>query len=278
MASIPPEQLKFYAEFIEKNLGIIYQDTNFFQLEHRLLDVMTQMGLSGPDELYSKARAGMDPTMRELLLDLATNNETSFFRDVGVFQTLQNHIIPMIASLPSAPPIIRVWSAAGSTGQEAYSIAMVFEQMKEQGANPPDYFIHVSDFSERVLNRARDGVYSQLEIQRGLPARFMVNFFTKDNDNKWSVKPELKANMSFKRINLLDPWFFAQPFHVVFCRNVLIYQSVENKAQVVDRIYHNLVDGGVLVMGAAESLLGVSDKFEQMQPATSVFYRKPLPK
>lgn len=276
MSHIPSEQLKFYAEFIEKNVGIIYQDANFFQLEHRLLDVVTQLGLSGPDELYTKAKSGIDSTLKELLLDLATNNETSFFRDVGVFQTLQNHIVPMIMDLPSAPPVIRVWSAAGSTGQEAYSIAMVFENMKELGTYTGDYFIHVSDYSERVLNRARDGVYSQLEIQRGLPARFMVQYFSKDSENKWIVKPELKAKMSFKRINLLDPWFFAQSFHIVFCRNVLIYQSVENKSQVVERIYQNLVDGGVMIMGAAESLLGVSDKFEQMQPAASVFYRKPI--
>lgn len=268
------DKLKFFADYIEKQLGIIYSDTNYFQLEHRLNDITIQLGLKDTEELWHKAKLSIDGQFKALLLDLATNNETSFFRDSHIFQGIEHCLIPELKKKNSFLPSIRFWSAAASTGQEAYSIAMIMDQLKKVYPDTPEYSIFLTDYSERVLNRAKTGKYTQLEVQRGLPAKNLITYFSKSEDNNWTINNTIKSHLSFKQLNLLDNWSFPEDFHVVFCRNVLIYQSVENKKIVVDKIHKSLATGGFLVMGAAESLLGISNQFEQIQYQNAVYYRK----
>lgn len=268
------DQLKFFANYIEKQLGIVYTDTNYFQLEHRLSDITIQLGLSSTEELWKKAVISIDGNFKALLLDLATNNETSFFRDLGVFQAFEAAVIPEIIQKNPNIDKIKIWSAASSTGQEPYSLAIIMENAARTGKNWPDYSILATDVSERVLKRGMDGIYSQLEVQRGLPARYLISFFDKNTDNQWLIKPELKSKIKFQKMNLLDPWFHASSFDVIFCRNVLIYQSVENKTQVIAKISESLKSGGVLFLGAAESMLGLSNDFEQTHYNNSVYYVK----
>lgn len=268
------EKLKFFADYIEKQLGIIYSDTNYFQLEHRLSDITIQLGLKDTDELWQKAKLSIDGQFKALLLDLATNNETSFFRDSHIFHGIEHCLIPELKKKNSFMPSIRFWSAAASTGQEAYSIAMIMDQLKKANPEMPDYSILLTDYSDRVLNRAKNGRYTQLEVQRGLPAKNLITYFTKAEDNTWTINNSIKSHLTFQQLNLLDNWNYNDQFHVVFCRNVLIYQSVENKKQVVEKIHKSLTPGGFLVMGAAESLLGISNDFEQVQYQNAVYYRK----
>lgn len=265
--------LKFFADYIESQLGIIYNDANYFQLEHRLKEICFQLGLKDIGELYMKALGGIQGNLRNSLLDLATNNETSFFRDPNIFKAFSGYIIPETVKMLKTSAI-QIWSAACSSGQEVYSLVMEYENGKKANSSWPAYRITATDISDTVLKRAESGIYSQLEVQRGLPAKMLIENFVKDSDNTWRVKTELKGVLSFRKLNLLESWGSMGPFHVVFCRNVLIYQNVDNKKKVVEKIYQMLHPRGFLIMGAAESLFGINDNFEQVSFSGSVFYRK----
>jgi chemotaxis protein methyltransferase CheR len=270
--------LNFFADYIFKQLGIVYRDSNFYQLDTRLQEISNQLGFSGPDALHAAAVVAMTPQMKMLILDIATNNETLFFRDPFVFASLEREIFPPIAKANSSAPI-KIWSAACSYGQEPYSLAMLLEKMKSMFPNLR-YEITATDISERALTAAKAGVYSQLQIQRGLPAPMLVKNFTKQKRGEieydWEINPELKRHISFKKLNLTEPFGAIGPFDVVLCRNVLIYQSVEGKRDIIKRIYDRLNPGGILIMGAAESMLGVSDSFEMMRLEKVTFFKRPL--
>lgn len=265
--------LRFFASYIESQLGIIYVEANFFQLEHRLKDISTQLGYEGVDALYAQAKNGISGMMKSLILDLATNNETSFFRDGSIYKALSGLIIPEICS-SGFKSSIKVWSAASSSGQEAYSIAMELAELSKTRTDVPPIHMLVSDVSDTILKRAEKGQYSQLEIQRGLPAKLMVQYFEKVDNDHWKVKPALQHGMSFKKINLLEDWGTIGTFDVVFIRNVLIYQNVENKKKVIEKVYEKLSPQGFLILGAAESLFGISDKFDQVSHDNAIVYRK----
>ncbi len=266
-------KLKFFADFIEKELGIIYSETNYFQLEHRLNNITTLLGFKDLEDLYNKAKSSIDGQMRALLLDLATNNETSFYRDQSIFKALSEHMIPELLKIPGKSSL-NLWSAASSSGQEAYSVTMELELYRVAHGVNFNWHMLVSDVSDTILKRAQSGVYSQLEVQRGLPARQLVQFFEKEGEESWRVKSELRSHMDFKKINLLQDWGLIGPFDIVFCRNVLIYQNVDNKKKVIENILKKLNPGGYLILGAAESLLGLSDSFEQVVSGTAILYRK----
>lgn len=274
--ALDPAKLRFFADFIEAKLGIVYAEANHFQLERRLQEIATLLGARGPDELYERAKGGIDGAFQDLLLDVATNNETSFFRDASMFRALEDVVVPSL--LKDHPPrsSLRIWSAAASTGQEAYSVAMTLERMRAAGTLPVPYSLLATDFSERVLKQAAEGVYSQLEVQRGLPARNLVQCFVKQGDARWAIKPEYKAHVSFRKLNLLGDWPGIPTFDLVLCRNVLIYQSPANKSKVVRRIHDRLAPGGILILGATESLIGAPERalFREEHAGGAFFYRK----
>ncbi len=271
------EKLSFFATFIEQNLGIVYSEINYFQLEMRLNDIMSFLGFNSPDEMYSSAVQGISGSFRELLLDAATNNETSFFRDPSAFQIILDQLIrPQIATFSSSVPY-RIWSAACSNGQEPYSLAMMLSH--EFGSLFPGCFeILATDFSTRVLNYAKLGRYSQLEVQRGLPIHYLLNFFSKivgeRGEDVWQLKHELQRPITFKQMNLLEKSPDSEKFNLILCRNMLIYQNVENKKYILSRITNCLHKGGYLVMGAAESLIGLSDDYDLVSFDRVVLYRK----
>ena len=265
--------LKFFADFIEAELGIIYVEANYYQLEHRLKNIATQLGFSDLTELHRSARSGILGQLRTLLLDIATNNETSFFRDGAIFKALSEAIIPELIKSDTKRSL-ELWSAASSAGQEVYSIAMEIDQARKLNPAIPPLHILASDVSETILKRAETGRYTQLEVQRGLPARFMVQYFDKNDQDEWVVKGNLREGLTFKKLNLLHDWKNIVPFDIVFCRNVLIYQGVENKTKIIKKIWSNLNPGGFLVLGAAESLFGLSQDFDQIVHGSAVFYRK----
>jgi chemotaxis protein methyltransferase CheR len=273
--SLDPSILKYFANFIEKEIGIIYSDTNYFQLEHRLNDITTLLGFKDFNELYEKAKSSIHGQMRDMLLDLATNNETSFFRDAGIFKMIPEFIVPEIQKNNPALMTLNIWSAASSTGQEPYSVAISLDQTQKANVHFPSYSMTVTDFSERVLKRTQEGLYSQLEVQRGLPAKLLISYFDKEGENHWRIKSILRSKMQFRQLNLLEPFpMNLGKYDLVLCRNVLIYQRVENKTAVIKKIHSLLNDRGFLILGAAESLIGLSNDFNQVQHGTSVAYQK----
>lgn len=265
--------LKFFADYIEAELGIIYVEANYFQLEHRLKDIAVQLGYANLKELHQAAALGIAGQMKSLLLDLATNNETSFFRDQAIFKALSEYMIPDILTSKDKTHL-NFWSAASSSGQECYTIAMEIDQARLTNFSIPVLKMLASDVSDTILKRAEAGSYSQLEVQRGLPAKLLLHYFDKNEQDKWIVKPVLRNGITFRKINLLHYWGAIGPFDVVFCRNVLIYQSVENKIKIIKEICQHLNPGGFLILGAAESLFGLSQDFSQLVHGGAVFYKK----
>ncbi len=274
-------QIAFFASFIESKLGIVYTKDNFYQLEKRLLDIATQLNLSGIEELHATAQIGMPVQMRALILDLSTNNETSFYRDAGLFKAIEDHILPEARWSGDHPEPLRIWCAATSTGQEVYSLAILLNVWQQKNSNRKFTFF-ATDYSTRVLQQAQQGVYSQLEVQRGLPSVTLARYFHNQSSEgtnsahapKWAVNDELKRNITFKQLNLLDDWGPIGPFDIVLCRNVLIYQNIENKKKVIAEIHKRMAPGGHLILGAAESLMGLSNDFTQIEYDRTVMYKK----
>jgi chemotaxis protein methyltransferase CheR len=268
---ISKDVLKFFAAYIERELGIVYSESNFFQLESRLHQIAKQMGKT-TDEILVSSYNQIYGDFKNLLLDTATNNETSFFRDKAVFRSLAKNILPEIAEEKGPGQVIRIWSAACSTGQEPYTLAMLLNEEHEAGKIPP-FQIVATDYSTRALERAKKGVYSQLEVQRGLPATHLVKYFDQVDDS-WKVSSELQRKIEFQHFNLLDKWNILGPFDLIFCRNVLIYQKIEKRKEIIARLADYLTPKGYLVLGATESMMGLSDRFESVLLDGASFNRK----
>ncbi len=270
-ADIGPDHLKFFAGFIERETGIVYSEGNFFQLENRLKQIAKQMG-KPIESLFVSSFNQITGDFRKLLLDLATNNETSFYRDKALFISLAKNILPEIIKkkTPGAP--LRIWSAACSTGQEPYTIAMVLLDYKEKNLLP-DFKIEATDICEPILDRAKAGVYTQLEVARGLPTSNLLKYFTQDGEN-WHVNIKLKSHITFSKLNLLQDWNVSGPYDLIFCRNVLIYQSIDNKKKIIERFQRYLASHGYLIMGATESIFGLSTSFKSVLLDKATFYQR----
>jgi chemotaxis protein methyltransferase CheR len=269
---LQPDQLKSFARFIESELGIVYSEANYFQLQSRIDEIAGILGLKDDAAVAELARGGITGQLKQCLLDRATNNETSFFRDPKVFTAIHRHLLPQLLASRRAMGPLRIWSAASSFGQEPYSLAMT---CREVMAGKPDAKVEIlaTDISERALKRASAGLYSQLEVQRGLPTLQLVKYFDKTADDHWQIKSTLKDLVRFQAQNLLHPLERLGQFDLILCRNVLIYQSVENKKEILTRLARCLAPGGYLILGAGESLLGLTDAFRQSQCEGVYFYQ-----
>ncbi len=263
--------LGFFAKLIEKELGIIYSQTNLFQLQTRLEEVTKTLGLTSVDALYTEAKQGLSGVKLQVLLDVATNNETSFFRDRGVFDYLEAHILPEILKKPSGT--VKIWSTASSYGQEPYSLSMLISQLAEKGIKAP-VSILATDISQRALQRAKTGRYSHLEVQRGLTAPTLLKFFKQDSEGWWKINDQEQKRVEFKTQNLLSNLSVVDQFDLVLCRNVLIYQTIESKKDIISRIARHIRPGGYFVMGTGETLMGLSDEFEFVRTGSVIIYRK----
>lgn len=266
--------LVFFAKYIESELGIIYSETNYYQLQNRLEQIIKLVGADDIQNLYQKAQNGITGMFRQMLLDIATNNETSFFRDIKVYQALEQQILPSLCEVHPKGEPLHIWSAASSTGQEPLSICMTLNEWNIKNKWSISCKIIASDISERALSRARSATYSQLEVQRGLPVSTLVKYFSKGKDDTWTASPELTKNIEYRSLNLKHPFPFVQQFDLIFCRNVLIYQSVESKIEILNRITKVLRPDGILVLGAGESLLGLSSDYCHLSADGVVVYKK----
>lgn len=267
---LPPEKIKFFARFIEKELGIVYSDSNYFQLHNRLEELGTLLNLGSAEQIWERAQKGIDGHLKQALLDISTNNETSFFRDPKVFTAIEKELIPKW--MEAKKNSIRIWSAASSYGQEPFSIAMLLDEARQLYPFLKGEIV-ATDIAEKVIKRAQEGKYTQLEVQRGLSAKRLVKYFEKTQDNFWTLKPEIRKKVHFQRQNLLKPFDGLGKFDLILCRNVLIYQKVEGKQKVIEKMVDRLNPGGYLILGAGESLLGVSDRFSMVNASGTIFYQ-----
>ena len=266
--------LLFFAKYIESELGIVYADHNYFQLQNRLEEIAKLLSVESIEKLFTQAEAGITGPFKQLLLDLATNNETSFFRDPRVFKAIEQVVLPNFLKNEPQGTQLRIWSGASSTGQEALSLAMLISEWNLKASKNIPFSILGTDISERILLRAQKADYSQLEVQRGLPTPYLVKYFQKNDQDRWIANATLTSHIQFKKQNLLAPFSFSQKFHLILLRNVLIYQALPSKIEILRRVTEMLAPDGVLILGSGESLLGLSSDYHQTAHEGAVIYLK----
>ena len=258
---ISPENFKFIQDFARDTAAIVMEPGKEYLAETRLTPIAIQAGFKTLDEFVAQLRTNRNGTLfNEQVIDALTTNETSFFRDFHPFETLKQHILPSLIEQRAGLRKLTIWSAASSTGQEAYTIAML---IRENFPELKDWNISIlgTDLSPTVLAQARQGAYSQLEVNRGLPAPLLLKYFTKV-ETKWVLKDEIKKMVEFRQMNLFKPWPILPMFDVVFIRNVMIYFDVETKKSILKRIRQCLQPQGCLFLGTAETTLNIDPEWQ----------------
>ncbi|MBV9076901.1 MAG: protein-glutamate O-methyltransferase CheR [Methylobacteriaceae bacterium] len=255
--------------FLKARSGLHLGPEKGYLLQIRLAPILRDAGLASLAALAGTLRSGRDPDLAAQVVAAMTTNETSFFRDRAPFEALQRSILPRLVEARAASRRLRIWSAAASTGQEAYSVAMILAEMAP-ALEGWTVDIVATDISAEVVARAKAGRYSQFEVQRGLPIRLLLTHFEQGPDG-WVISPELRRAVDFRVQNLLDPLERLGQFDVVFCRNLLIYLDAETKRRVLAAVGGRLARGGFLCLGSTETVLGISHAWEQDAEAPSFF-------
>lgn len=268
--SLSPDTFTFVADLVRRRSAIQLESGKEYLVESRLLPLARQAGLADVDAYVRALRNAPRPVDLEAVVEALTTNETSWFRDAQPFQALADHVVP--ALLDGRPgfgaPTLRIWSAACSSGQEPYSIAMVLADAVPH----VQLRILASDLSQQMVDRARAGRYSQLEVNRGLPAPMLVRHFTRAGAD-WEIAANLRQSITFQKHNLLDTPPTGGPFDVVFLRNVLIYFDLATKREVLRRVQQVLRPGGYLLLGAAETTIGIDEGWERVAAGRGSVYR-----
>jgi chemotaxis protein methyltransferase CheR len=274
MIKLKPEERQTVAQYIHSICAITLDQTKDYLIESRLNAVMTHSGCSSFSELVNRCKADSSGALKRSIIDEITTNETLFFRDTSPFDLLRFKIVPEIidrrARSAGVVPI-RIWSAACSTGQELYSIAII---LKELLGDLSRYSIRLvgTDISDQAVSRASEGAFSQLEVERGLTAAIREKCFT-PHPRGWKIRDELRGMVSFRKLNLMDDFSSLGKFDVVFCRNVAIYFNERDRASLFTRIGQRLENDGSLLIGSMESLSNLCPQFESKRHLRSVFYQ-----
>jgi chemotaxis protein methyltransferase CheR len=266
--SLTHDTFDFVADLVRRRSAIQLEPGKEYLVESRLLPLARDGGHDGVDGYVRAVRAGRRESDLADIVEALTTNETSWFRDATPFSALRTHVVPALRADRPVLDRVRVWSAACSTGQEPYSIAMTLAEVLGPSTRVE---ITATDLSDQVLAQARSGRYSQLEVNRGLPAPMLVRYFRR-NGADWQIADELRTAVSFQKHNLLDATP-AGPFDIVFLRNVLIYFDLETKRSILSRVHRALRPGGFLVLGAAETTIGVDGDWERVPVERGSVYR-----
>jgi len=253
-----PLDYDFLRKLLKERSGLDLSADKQYLVESRLTPLARKAGLAGIPELVQKMKGGAEALTVDVV-EAMTTNETFFFRDKIPFDHLRDTIVPMLLASRASRKTLRIWSAACSTGQEPYSIAMC---LKEKGAALAGWRIEIvgTDLSQEVLEKSKAGIYSQFEVQRGLPIQLLVKYFTQ-NGELWQISPELRGMVQHKQLNLLQDLSHLGKFDVIFCRNVLIYFDQPTKINIFERMARIVEPDGMLMLGAAESVVGITDAF-----------------
>jgi chemotaxis protein methyltransferase CheR len=267
-----PTDFDFIAAMVRERSGLVLSADKTYLVESRLAPIARRDGFPSIDELVTAIKVRRDSKLIDSVVDAMTTNETFFFRDKTPFDIFEQTILPELVARKRGGTI-RVWCAAASTGQESYSLAMVADAM---GARMGGCKLEIlgTDISERCLEKAKAGVYTQFEVQRGLPVQMLLKHFKKEGD-AWKIDDRLKANIRFRPMNLLDDFRGLGRFDAIFCRNVLIYFDAQTKKQVLERMSLQVEGPGYLLLGAAESVLGVTDTFKPMAGQRGLYAQDP---
>jgi len=255
------EDIEHLSAMLKTRSGLILGSDKTYLIESRLAPVARREGFSSVAALLTALRTKRDEKLMVLVTDAMTTNETFFFRDKVPFDQFKSDVLPALAKTRLNGEI-KIWCAACSTGQEPYSLAMLMEESRAQFPRV-NLDILATDISDRCLEKAQSGLYTQFEVQRGLPITMMVKNFEKV-DEMWRISPKMRQSIRFKKLNLLDDLRGMGRMDVIYCRNVLIYFDLETKKKVLEQMAQLLPDDGYLFLGAAETVLGITDAFKPM--------------
>jgi chemotaxis protein methyltransferase CheR len=272
-ASLPSGKLTaqnyaFLQAYILRESGIVIDEDKRYLVESRLLPILRKEKILSLDLLCERLESGASIALSQQVIEAMTTNETLFFRDGAVFEALRTQVLPAIFDSLRGKRKARIWSAAASTGQEAYSLAML---VREAGKGSDEVEIIGTDLSEQVLERARQGKYVQFEVDRGLPASLLLNYFTRIG-LEWQLKDEIRRMVRFEQLDLRRNLDIMTPCDLVLCRNVLIYFNAETKKRILAAIRSVLAPGGTLVLGCAETVINIDDGFQRKMIGQSTFY------
>ena len=253
-----PLDYEYLRKLLKERSGLDLSPDKQYLVESRLIPLARKVGLTGITELVQKMKAGSEALTSEVV-EAMTTNETFFFRDKVPFDHLRETMLPALLQARASRRSLRIWCAASSTGQEPYSIAMC---LKELGAALAGWRVEIigTDLSQAVLEKSRAGIFSQFEVQRGLPIQMLVKHFTQIGE-LWQLNPDIRAMVQYRQLNLLHDFAQLGTFDVIFCRNVLIYFDQDTKAGIFERLAKVVEADGFMVLGAAESVVGISDAF-----------------
>jgi len=257
-----PQDFDYLRQFLRQRSGLVLSAEKQYLAESRLLPVARKHGLGGLTELLAKLRNAAAVPLTVEVVEAMTTNESFFFRDKVPFEHFCSTIMPALMAARAREKRIRIWCTACATGQEPYSLAM---NLKGLGAALAGWKVDIlaTDISNEVLARAKAGIYNQFEVQRGLPIQSLVKFFAQVGET-WQIAPEIRAMVQFRPLNLLNDFSPLGHFDLVFCRNVLIYFDQPTKIDVLNRLARQMPSDGFLILGAAETVVGLTDAFKPM--------------
>lgn len=271
--NIKPDEIQLFAKYIYGLTGIHIEASKAYLIETRLGRLLEAERCESYSEFYHKAKANGSKALEKKIIDAITTNETLFFRDTNPFELLKYKILPEVIDRQATKSMgtpIRIWSAACSTGQEIYSIAIVIKELL--GNSGVNVKITGTDLSDAAIQQASYGSYNKFEIERGLPQSSLQRYFKADGAN-WKIKDELRAMATFRKFNLMDSFSAMGKFDIIFCRNVAIYFTLEDRMKLFNKIADALEPDGFLIIGSTESLTGVCPRFVPKRHLKSIFYQ-----
>ncbi|MFC1234362.1 MULTISPECIES: CheR family methyltransferase [unclassified Vibrio] len=269
--TISDQEYRDFSRFLESQCGIVLGDSKQYLVRSRLSPLVNKFKLDSLSDLLRNVVTGRNRELRIAAVDAMTTNETLWFRDGYPFTVLAEKLLPEVAERKRP---IKIWSAASSSGQEAYSMAMtILETQQKRPGLIPNVSITATDISASMLDMCRAGVYDSLALGRGLSPERRRTYFEDAGDGRMKVKDNVKRFVNFRPQNLMESYVLLGKFDIVFCRNVLIYFSPDMKSQVLNSIANSLNPGGYLLLGASESLTGLTDRFEMVRCNPGIIYR-----
>jgi chemotaxis protein methyltransferase CheR len=268
VAEINPENYRFLQEYVYSQVGIVLDEGKQYLFQSRLANIVKQLSLGSINDLCAQLHSTGDSGVGHQIAEAMTTNETYFFRDPAHYEAIRTVLLPKLKEERHTSKSLRFWSAAASTGQEAYSLAMLLLEEQLQGWNMQ---ILGTDFSSKVVARARGGVYQQIEVNRGLPASLLVKHFRRSGMD-WQVSDQVRQLARFETIDLRKSMRTLGPFDLVFCRNVMIYFDSQTKLSILKQLHSTLFRGGWLLLGGAETAFGVDEWFERRTVGNATIY------
>jgi chemotaxis protein methyltransferase CheR len=270
---VTPLEYDYLRKLLKERSGLMLSADKQYLVESRLLPVARKAGAAGLSQLVQRLNGPAAERLIVEVVEAMMTNESFFFRDKMPFEHFRQVIMPALLAARAARRRIRIWCAAASTGQEPYSLAMA---LKEMGAAIEGWRIEIvaTDLSTEVLEKARTGLYTQFEVQRGLPIQLLLKYFTQVGE-AWQIAPDIRAMVHYRQLNLLSDFSHLGQFDVVFCRNVLIYFDQATKSAMLDRVARNTERDGYLLLGAAETVVGLSDSFRPLPDRRGLYAPNP---